>query len=86
MSVSVLTAFQIKNKNVDCQASIPNKDHKYAGWIVLDEQKEWMPLLNTEYIYDSPKEAIRAMEKFVETIRTMDFDSKHETDLVNAAF
>jgi len=86
MSVSVLTALQIKNKNVDCQASRPNKDHKYAGWIVLDEPDQWHPLLSTEYVYNTPKEAIEAMKNIVESIRKMDFDPKSETGLVSTIF
>lgn len=69
MGMTKLTAIIIKtNPLVKCDAGGPDKDGKYVGWIMLDVDR-WHPLLNTEPIYSSNEEAIKAMQLIVDKIR-----------------
>ena len=66
--ITVYTALCIANNPVLCQAGGPDKDGKWTGWIMKDEDR-WSPLLNSQPIYESHDAAVKAMEEVVKAIR-----------------
>jgi len=79
--MNLRTALIIQNNsNVRCEAGGPCKgppeeEGKYVGWIVLNEGR-WHPLLNTEPIYSSAEQAIKAMEDLVEAVKKADLSEE----------
>ncbi len=66
MGMSTMTAFTIAgNPDIECDAGGPAENGKYVGWITLGEDARYRPLINTEPIYDTPEEAVAAMEQLV---------------------
>lgn len=66
MGMSRLTAYAIaSNPDIECSSGGPAENGKYLGWITLGEDARYRPLINTEPIYDTPEEAVAAMEKLV---------------------
>jgi len=68
MSISVMDALVIQNRDVRCEAGGPDKDGKWAGWIMIDEDR-WSPVLNTQPIFESKEAAIKCMENLVSEVR-----------------
>ncbi len=76
--MTLLTAFIIQNNNVRCQAGGPcKKTGKWVGWIMKNEDR-WGPLLNTEPIYSSRKEAVTAMKNFVKEIKKLNLSTEKD--------
>jgi len=74
MSISLLTAMTIQSRSVRCEAGGPSETHrKYIGWIMLDVPR-WHPLLNTEPVYESAEDAVKAMEEVVAAVRRADLN------------
>lgn len=46
----------------------PNKQGKYAGWILIDEDR-WSPILNTEPVFNTKEQVIEEMEKLIKEIK-----------------
>jgi len=76
MPISARTAIIISYSDVVVTATGPaeSTDHpewngKYLGWITLGEEDQFRPLLNSDPYYNTPEEAIAAMNKIVEDIR-----------------
>lgn len=74
MGISRLTAMIIQNGKIRIAASKRDKNGKYAGWIMQNEDK-WAPLISTAPIYDSKKQAQMAMKDLVEAINRLDLVS-----------
>ena len=69
MGITMLTAMIIaSNDDLIIDAGGPSEEGeskgKYVGWIMKNEDR-WAPLLNTEPIYDTAKEAKKAMRDLV---------------------
>ena len=63
--ISMLTLLIIQNNELAyATAGGPAENKKYTGWIMLDEDR-WAPVLNTEPIYNSLKEAKQAMKNLI---------------------
>jgi len=76
--ITLRTALIIQNNPlVKCSAGGPAKNGKYVGWIMLDVDK-WHPLLNSEPVFSSEKEAIETMQAVVDSIRATDLIGKEE--------
>lgn len=70
MSMSRITAYMIaNNEDIRLEAGGPAENGKYAGWIMLGEASRWRPLLNTKPIYDTAKDAEKAMAQVVVYVR-----------------
>jgi len=70
-----ITALEIQTNGEDikCTASEKTTNGKHVGWIELYRNGELhKPLINTEAVYDSKKDAIRAMKEVVREVRKMD--------------
>lgn len=72
--VSRLTAIIIASRDdIVATAGGPVSDGpsagKWVGWITLGENDRYRPLLNTGPIYDSEKDAIKAMKALLKKIR-----------------
>lgn len=66
MGMSRLTAYAIaSNPDIVCTQAGPAENGKYLGWITLGEDARYRALINTEPIYDTPEEAVAAMEQLV---------------------
>lgn len=78
MGISMITALQIQGDGIMCQAGGPDPENgKFVGWISVEgDHKGPRPLLNTEPIYESEYEAVKAMQKIVADIRAMDLTPK----------
>ena len=70
MSISAMNALIIQNRDVRCEAGGPDKDGKWAGWIMIDEDR-WSPVLSTEPIFESEEAAVKHMEDLVSKVRKM---------------
>lgn len=65
-----LTALIIQNNDsVRATQAGPDQNGKFAGWITLGEEDRFRPLISTEPIYDSAKEALDAMTNLIEATR-----------------
>ena len=73
-----LTALEIctNGKDIKCTAGGPSKENgKYVGWIERWRDGNYhKPLLNSEAIYDTEKDAIKAMKEVVKEIQSKDPD------------
>ncbi len=60
------------NPHVKANVGGPAENGKYVGWIEIEESEEskYHPLLNTEPIFDTEKEALKAMQKDIDTIKS----------------
>jgi hypothetical protein len=79
--ISRLVAYEIAGNPDDIVIAYggPDKETgKFAGWITRGEGHNFKPLLNTEPIYDTPKQAKETMEKVVQEIK--DFVEKDLKD------
>ena len=66
MGIDRLTAYIIANReDIVITHAGPSKDGKYMGWITLGEEDRYRPLLNSEAIHDTPKEAEQVMRDLV---------------------
>lgn len=66
MGISRITAYTIaSNPDIVCTQAGPAENGKYLGWITLGEDARYRALLNTEPVYDTPEEAVAAMEQLV---------------------
>ena len=66
MGISRLTAYAIaSNPDIVCTQAGPAENGKYLGWITLGKEDRYRALINTEPIYNTPEEAVAAMEQFV---------------------
>ncbi len=73
MSISNYTALVIANNpNVGANVGGPSDNGKYVGWIEIKETKKskYHPLLNTEPIYDTKADALKAMQKTIDEIKS----------------
>lgn len=70
--VSRYSALVIQTNAVKVEFGGPDKNGKYAGWISLDVQDRWKPLISTGPLFDSPEKATAHMEALVEKIRSAD--------------
>ena len=78
MGLSLYTEIVIQNNDsVKCDAGGPTESGKYCGWILLDIDG-WHPLLNSDPIYDSHADAVAAMQKIVDAVKTADL-TKHSS-------
>ncbi len=71
VGMSRLTTYIIaNNEDIKCSAGGPSSENgKYMGWITLGEGRYYRPLINSEAIFDSAKDAIKAMEDLVKTAK-----------------
>jgi len=81
--MTLLTLLIIQN-NADVYADVggpcteKGKYHgKYTGWIMLNEDR-WSPVLNTEPVYDTAKEAKNVMLKLIEYVKNIDLPGMGE--------
>ena len=83
-AITVMT-IQSRGKDVKCAAGGPDKETgKYAGWISLYRNGEYdHDLLSTGPVYDTKKDAIKAMKKVVEEIRAVDLSKIMSEDQSN---
>ncbi len=76
MGISNITALMIQTRD-DIQVDYSKDDNKkYAGWITLGPDDYCRPLLNTEHIFDSIKDAKQHMKDLIKEIRL----NKNDTD------
>jgi len=70
MGISNYTALVIAN-NSHVKANVGGSDGKYVGWIEIEESDEsrYHPLLNTEPIYETEEDALKAMQKIIDEIK-----------------
>ncbi len=84
--MTLKTVLTIQGRDVRCGAGgpctegEPNEIGKYCGWIMLDVER-WHPLVNTNPIYDTEKEAEEKMEALVAEVRALDM-TKHKENLM----
>ncbi|MDP3999336.1 MAG: hypothetical protein Q8P76_01925 [bacterium] len=69
--VNRLTAYEIYGnpKDIICDATGPDSNGKFVGWITRGPGHNYKPLLNSEPIFNSRKEAILYMKELVEAVR-----------------
>ena len=85
MGISLITAFAIQGNEIECSAVWSSQNNgKYCGWITHGNENYCRPLLNTQPIYESGKEAVVAMEGIVARIRGLDL-SKQFDEVMNIA-
>lgn len=68
--ISRLTAMAIQGNDVLCEASGPDKEGKFAGWVRLDVDR-WHPLLNTAPIFETAADAEKHARDLVAEVRAM---------------
>ena len=68
MGISRITALRMGGDGVYVDAAGPAENGKFSGWIMARADR-WDPLLNTEPIYDTVKDATAAMEKVLADVR-----------------
>ena len=73
MGVSRMTAYEIYGnpKDIVCDASGPDSNEKFIGWITRGPGHNYKPLLSTRPTFASRKEAIQAMEVLVKAIKSV---------------
>ena len=71
MGIDRLTAYIIASReDIIITHGGPSKNNgKYTGWITLGEEDYCRPLLNSQDIYDTPKDAEEAMHDIVKKIK-----------------
>ncbi len=71
MGISNYTALVIAN-NPHVKANVGGSNGKYVGWIEIKESDEsrYHPLLNTEPIYKTKEDALKAMQDVIDGIKS----------------
>jgi len=69
MSISMLTAINIKSGNVEVETAGPDENGKFCFWIMPKDMDRWEPLLNSEPIYNTEELAQKAGKKLIEEIK-----------------